>query len=313
MTLYEKHADNPDMFLSLTSYTREEFDAMLPEFEQQFLERMRDYCLDGKPRGKRRYVSYHNSPLPTSADKLFFILTYVKAYPLQSVQGALFGIPQSKANQWIHTLTPVLEATLASLECLPARDFADLPLEDMEATLYWHDGTERPIQRPSDAEAQRQHYSGKQKQHTIKNDTVITAECQVIYLTATAEGKKHDKKLADESGYQFPPGSTLIQDTGFQGFKLAGVAILQPKKKPKGKELTDFEKHINHWVSTLRIRVEHAIGGIKRCRIVKDQMRNWRAGFRDRIMGICCGLHNFRLRFRPWRYKPVQLNFLAYC
>ena len=104
-----------------------------------------------------------------------------------------------------------------------------------------------------------------------------------------------------------------MQDTGFQGFQLSDVAILQPKKKPKGKELTDFEKRINNWVSSLRIRVEHAIGGVKRYRIVKDRMRNWREGFRDRIMVICCGLHNFRLEFRPWHYKPVQLNFFAYC
>lgn len=313
MTPYERYTDNPTMFLSLTGYTREEFDAILPEFERQFLNRMREYRLDGKPRGTRRYVPYHNSPLPTSADKLFFILTYVKTYSLQSVHGALFGISQPKANQWIHTLTPVLEATLASQNCLPARKFTDLPQKNLEATLYWHDGTERPIQRPSDDAEQRQHYSGKKKQHTLKNNLVIDAECRIVFLTATVEGKKNDKKLSDESDYQLPPGSTLVQDTGFQGFELSDVAILQPKKKPKGKELTDFEKHINHWVSSLRIRVEHAIAGVKRYRIVKDRMRNWRAGFRDRIMAICCGLHNFRLEFRPWQYKPVQLNFFAYC
>jgi len=73
----------------------------------------------------------------------------------------------------------------------------------------------------------------------------------------------------------------LYQDTGFQGFTLAGVTILQPKKKPRGKELTPEEKEDNRLISKIRIRIEHAIGGVKRYRIVKDKIRNWKQGFRE--------------------------------
>ena len=135
--------------------------------------------------------------------------------------------------------------------------------------------------------------------------------CKVLFLTSTAEGKQHDKKLADESDYTLPSGSRLAQDTGFQGFKPENVAILQPKKKPRGKELSDLDKHINQWLSSIRIRVEHTIGGVKRYRIVKDKIRNWKKGFRDSVLETCCGLHNFRLNFRPWRYDPIQLHLFA--
>jgi hypothetical protein len=135
--------------------------------------------------------------------------------------------------------------------------------------------------------------------------------CQILFLTDTEPGKKHDKKLADESGYCLPPGSRLGQDTGFQGFSLNQVAILQPKKKPRGGTLTDLEKHSNQWLSSLRIRVEHAIGGVKRYRIVKDKIRNWKDGFRDSVIATCCGLHNFRLDFRPWNYRPIQLHLFV--
>jgi hypothetical protein len=81
--------------------------------------------------------------------------------------------------------------------------------------------------------------------------------------------------LADESDYCLPEGSILIQDTGFQGFTLENVAILQPKKKPKGSSLSDLDKHINQWLSSLRIRIEHAIAGVKRYRIVKDTCHRW--------------------------------------
>jgi hypothetical protein len=146
------------------------------------------------------------------------------------------------------------------------------------------------------------------KQHTVKNNTLINMACKILFLTDTVEGKRHDKILADQSHYTLPKGSKLAQDTGFQGFKLANVVILQPKKKPRGGELSDLDKNINRWLSSLRIRVEHAIGGVKRYRMVKDKIRNWKTGFKDSVMETCCGLHNFRLNYRPWNYSPIQLH-----
>jgi Helix-turn-helix of DDE superfamily endonuclease len=49
-------------------------------------------------------------PLPTPEDRLLLILAYMKTYALQVVQGRLFGMGQSKANQWIHVLLPALLA-----------------------------------------------------------------------------------------------------------------------------------------------------------------------------------------------------------
>ena len=92
----------------------------------------------------------------------------------------------------------------------------------------------------------------------------------------------------------------MLQDTGFQGFELEHIAILQPKKKPKGKALSEEEKQVNQMISSVRVRIEHVMSGIKRCRIVKDKHRNWLKGFKDTVMEIACGLHNLRLQFRPW-------------
>jgi hypothetical protein len=119
-----------------TGYTCEEFDALLPYFSNLFYERMQKYRLDGKPRGKRKYSDYGNSPLPTMPDKLFFILNYLKTNNLQTVQGAFFGLSQPKANQWLHTLHAVLNQTLASLGELPARQMETLEFEE-EDKLYF--------------------------------------------------------------------------------------------------------------------------------------------------------------------------------
>lgn len=90
-------------FLDLSSLTLEECAQLVAAFEEAFEERMKGWCLDGKPRTGRSYTPYTNCPLPTPEDRLLFILVYVKAHLLQVVQGRLFGMPHHKANQWIHT------------------------------------------------------------------------------------------------------------------------------------------------------------------------------------------------------------------
>ena len=118
--------DRPTEFLDLTSLTLDEFQHLVPPFEAAFHAHMAMWRLDGKPRTARRFSVYNNCPLPTPEDRLLFILAYVKTYSLQVVQGRLFGMGQSKANQWIHVLLPVLLAALRTLGDAPARSLTAL-------------------------------------------------------------------------------------------------------------------------------------------------------------------------------------------
>jgi hypothetical protein len=184
--------------------------------------------------------------------------------------------------------------------CRDGRDARDG--REVHHPLLWHDGTERPIHRPTAPEDQQDYDSGKKKCHTIKNLLGIDETCHICFLSATSEGKAQDKSLAALEGYTLPHGSCLYQDMGFQGFLLNGITIVQPKKKPRGGELTPPETVTNRAISSIRIRSEHAIGGVKRYRMVKDQIRLLKDGIRDTLMETCGGLHTFRLQYRPWNY-----------
>jgi hypothetical protein len=116
----------PTEFLDLTSLTLDEFQQLVPPFEAAFQAHMAMWRLDGKPRIARQFSVYKNCPLPTPEDRLFFLLTYLKTYSLQVVQGRLFGMGQSKANQWIHMLLPALLAALRALGDAPARSLTAL-------------------------------------------------------------------------------------------------------------------------------------------------------------------------------------------
>ena len=127
----------PTEFLDWTSLTLDEFQQLVPPFEAAFQAHMAAWRLDGKPRTARQFAVYKNCPLPTPEDRLFFILTYLKTYSLQVVQGRLFGMKQSKANQWIHVLLPALLAALRTLGDAPARSLTALAqrLGVMEAAV----------------------------------------------------------------------------------------------------------------------------------------------------------------------------------
>src|ERR671930_2736756 len=130
----------PLEFLDFTSLTLDEFQQLIPSFEAAFQAHMAAWRLDGKPRTARQFAVYKNCPLPTPEDRLFFVLTYLKTYSLQVVQGRLFGMRQSKANQWMHVLLPALLAALRALGDAPARSLTALAqrrgvLETEAATL----------------------------------------------------------------------------------------------------------------------------------------------------------------------------------
>ena len=118
---YQDVAHTSTRLRALTTLEPEEFAAIVPAFEACFLERMREFTIDGLPRLNRRYTTYKTSPLPTIEDKLLFILVHMKQNLTQEVQGQLFGMIQSDANKWLQLLRPVLHQTLQRLDVLPAR------------------------------------------------------------------------------------------------------------------------------------------------------------------------------------------------
>ena len=84
----------PTEFQDLTSLTLDALPQLVPPFEAAFQAPMAVWRLDGSPRTARQFSVYKNCPLPTPEDRLFFILTYLKTYALQVVQGRLFGIAE---------------------------------------------------------------------------------------------------------------------------------------------------------------------------------------------------------------------------
>jgi Helix-turn-helix of DDE superfamily endonuclease/DDE superfamily endonuclease len=235
MITYQTLSAQPREFLAMTGLTTAEFQELLPAFEAAYAQaHPRDRTATGQRRqwwqwGGRR------STLRSGANQLLFVLVYLKTYPLQVVLGQLFGISTSQANYWLHHLLPVLRSALDDLGVLPERDGGRLGrrLAGSKAVrVVIIDGTERRRQRPKKAEKQALHDSGKKKAHTDKNVLVVSAASRrVLFLSGTRAGAVNDKRVAEEEHLTYPPGTTLYQDAGFQGYEPPVHQTCRAKKK----------------------------------------------------------------------------------
>lgn len=237
MLKYLELKAKPKEFLCATGLTDDEFQSLLPSFDQAFLARPVTTPKARRKKRKRQAGGGRKGQLAGRAEQWLFMLVYQKTAPLQTMHGLQFGLSQPQTNYWIHRLLPLLQASLRALGLAPERvgsAVATTPRALTGGANLSLDGTERRLQRPVNTTQQKEKYSGKKRTHTDKN-LVLGNEntTEVVYLSPTVDGKKHDKKLADESQLSYPPNATLTQDTGFQGYAPEGVLTLQPKKNSR--------------------------------------------------------------------------------
>jgi hypothetical protein len=152
--------------LSVTSLNSVEFDYLLISFSRKWRNYYRIHNIEGKKR-KAPILNPEKDTktLPTVAEKLFFILVYLKNYSLQEMMAASFGFSQSQASKWSKALRPLLLDALKDLKMVPTKEGHQIAqiLEDLGETKCFQDVTERLINRPLDQDVQEEFYSGKKK------------------------------------------------------------------------------------------------------------------------------------------------------
>jgi len=284
------------MCKALTGLTVLEFHNFVDDFKFYYHE----HEVKRKKKRQRRLGAGRNSKIETIEEKLFYILWYMKTYPTFDVAAFMVGFARSSACTWMHDLLPILELTMKRKFVLPQRKISD-PEEFLrlfpETKEVFVDGVERLRQRPKKKKSATKTYSGKKKQHTRKSVVVSDKKRRVLVVTKQKSGRRHDKRLADKDDTfkQLPETVTAWADTAFVGEEKDHKNIRIPKKKPKGRQLTYDEKETNKIISSYRVIVEHAIGGIKRYRCMSERLRNRKPFIDDQFLLLSSGLWNYHL------------------
>jgi len=278
----------------LTGLSKVEFDVLLPTFKKVLFD------VQNRKDRQRAVGGGAKGHLPDARQKLFYILFYMKVYPTFDVAAFIFGTVRSITFDWTKKYMPLLEKALGRLVTLPKRQIRSV---EEFAQLFpgvkdiFIDGTERPVQRPRKSKGLKRKYSGKKKRHTRKNQLFCSDEAEILFVSPSKDGRLHDSKQMKKCSVMehVPKELSMWADKAFpKDMAKNGNAVLIPHKKPQKKELTPEQKEENKVISSFRMVVEHAIGGVKRFRCMTDPFRN-KLGKDDQMIIVAAALWNLHL------------------
>jgi len=270
----------PRTFRAMTGLSKEKYTELykelVPLYEKSELKRLSNSKRQRKIGGGRKKELLLE-------DQLMMLLMYYRLYISQEFLGIIFNLHNCNVSRQINYLQPLLSQIFK----IPTKKVSlnQAELTEEEIIEFFVDATEQQIERPK--KRQKRYYSGKKKKHTLKNQIITDKKGKIRAVTKSVPGKKHDKKLFDESKIILPENSDLTGDLGYYGAN--GITL--PNKKPKGKELTQEEKKYNKELSKRRITVEHSFGKMKIYQILSQRFRNPR-NKHSLIFKNIAGLHN---------------------
>ena len=171
------------------------------------------------------------------------------------------------------------------------------------------DGTENAIERPQGYDNQKVKYSGKKGTHTDIMLLLSDKKSWIYYVSKIYDGSNVDIGILKK---EFPPekkwfkNHKVLFDLGFVGvekYYKIGELVIGKKKPYKTKrnpdaKLSEEQKAKNTKISQDRIYVEHAIGRMKKYRILKNRCRLKCIVMKNRIIGLCAGLSNYDLSIK---------------
>jgi len=226
-------------------------------------------------------------------DKLIGVLLYYRQYPTQEFLGVMLGLSQSAVSRLLSRMISLIELAadpkLTEYLTEAKKAWCDLNrpgswIEFLESHPELRDtstdATEQKCYRSKNYNKQKQFYSGKGKQHTIKTQLTVASfghSGRILDVSNSYPGSTHDKTILDieKTPLKFPIRTPQRFDSGYQGAHkdYPNHYIIIPVKRPKGGELVDLEKDHNTAHSKRRVRSEHAIAKIKKFKVFAGLFR----------------------------------------
>jgi len=254
----------------------------------------------------------HPYKLESIEEKVAAVLLYYKQYPTQELLGLMIGIDQSAVSRLLKRMLPLLEqAADAEMKLYLEQLKENIQREPINNIMEFFsrypdlkdvstDATEQQCYRSHDYATQKEYYSGKSKQHTIKTQISVSRTGRILDVSKSYPGSVHDKAIIDKEKtiQKFDKRVPQRFDSGYQGLHNSNPDhyIIIPIKKTKNKELTALGKQHNQVNSRYRVIAEHAFSRLKKFRILSGVFRQefelYNQIFRN-IAAIC----NFKLLY----------------
>jgi IS5 family transposase len=281
MIKYQGLSQKPKIFKSLTGVTLSEFKELYgqsyPVWYQQEQDRLNRSNRQRAIGGGRKYeLKYREQMLMT--------LIWLRLYLNTEALGYFFKVDKSTVSRntrrVLAALRVVGEETLGWPEP-PKRGqgkTVEQALREYPDLFALVDATEQSVQRSSDDDTQRQHYSGKKKRHTRKTQLIVNEYGEIRHLTASTPGSIHDIKhfRLSGAGELIPKETTVGGDAGYDGLgnDLPDHSVITSFKARRNHPLNQEQKLLNQEFSRVRIIVENTICQLKHFKVLAHQFRH---------------------------------------
>jgi len=185
-------------------------------------------------------------------------LTYMRRNRVQAELAETYAVSQPTISRAVTGVTPLIGRVLKKF--VPTADELD------DQTQYIVDGTLLPCWSWA---ARPELYSGKYKATGMNVQIACTLTGRLAWISDPIVGRRHDTYCLGESGVllTLEPGNWM----GDKGY--VGNQMLTPIKKPKGRDLLDWEKEFNTQINKIRYVIEQTIANFKTWRIMHTDYR----------------------------------------
>jgi hypothetical protein len=185
-------------------------------------------------------------------------LTYMRRNRIQAELAETYEVSQPTISRAVTGVTPLIERVLKKF--VPTADELD------DQTQYIVDGTLLPCWSWAD---RPELYSGKHKTTGMNVQISCTLDGRLAWISDPIDGSRHDTYCLKESGVLL----TLNPDNWMGDKGYVGNRMLTPIKKPKYRELLDWEKEFNTQINKIRYVIEQVIANFKTWRIMHTDYR----------------------------------------
>ncbi len=303
MTRYISVKQRPRHFLSFTGLKVEEFDRLVAQIKQNWLDQRIERLNKNNPKRKRKIGGGRKRILDTLEDRLFLTLFWAKFYPGYLLLEYFFDIDESTVCRTIQEIKLLLQDKFIFQDPRKSGRKQITTLEELRKIVpdideILIDATEQPIQRPSKKSKRKKYHSGKKKRFTIKTQLAVNRQGLILHLNAPVPGRKHDYKVFQESNLPniIPKQSKCYLDSGYQGIQkdFPDLNSVIPFKRAKNhQKLTRSEKIQNKKQRKVRVKVEHTISQLKKYNVLSHVYRNSLQNYNSTIRFIA-NIVNFR-------------------
>lgn len=289
--LLEHIEKNPQDTKRLIGLTFEQFKSLIEAGEKLHNQKQEEMAS-----GKKRIIRAGGGRPPKLSvpEEMLLTLVYLHHLPTFQMLGIQFGISESAANYifhyWIKIFRELLPPSL--LEQVKKSENEEEWVKEMLGELELIvDSCEQPRERPGEYQEQKKYYSGKKKNHTFKNQLIVTPEgTDIVDIEGGKPGPSSDINLWREQQKKLDDKQKFKGDKAYQG----EPRIDTPKKKAKNQELSPEIKADNRQKSKERIFVEHLIRLLKIFRVASERFRLNAKNYEKVILAVC-GLVRLRI------------------